>query len=84
MNKAELMAITKIANKMNWQKLPVERVVNTINQMVKCDQTRQIETFGFSDDFEESLLTMALWDKHRLEELYCETGSQKEETEVLE
>ena len=66
MNKQEFKAISMIASKMNWQNKPVMEVMNTINQMVRNQQALELDTVGECDDFEETLLSIALWDKDRI------------------
>lgn len=66
MNKQEFKAISMIAKKMNWQNKPVMEVCNTINQMVRNQQALELDTVGECDDFEETLLSIALWDKDKI------------------
>ena len=60
MNKNEFKAINMIAKKMNWQNKPVCDVVETINQMVRNQQALELDTVGECDDYEETLLSIAL------------------------
>lgn len=72
MNKQEFKAISMIAKKMNWQNKPVECVIETINQMVMNDQALGLDCCGECDDFEETLLSIALWDTDKIIScLYC-------------
>ena len=60
-NKAELAAMQMIASKMNWHK-PVDETVETITKMVKNQQAMELDCVGECDDFEETLLSLSLWD----------------------
>lgn len=72
MNKAELKAITMIANKMNWQTKPVCEVVESIKQMVMNQQALELDTVGDYDGSEETLLSIALWDTDKISScLFC-------------
>ena len=62
MNHAELKAIISIANKLGWKSVNFE----TIIQMVKNQQALELDTVGECDDFEETLLSIALWDKDKI------------------
>ena len=64
-NKAELKAMLMIASKLNWQK-PVDETVETVTKMVKNQQSLELDTVGECDDFEETLLSIALWDKDKI------------------
>jgi hypothetical protein len=66
MNKAEFKAISIIADKLNWQNKPVMEVCETINQMVRNQQALELDTVGECNAFEETLLSIALWDKDNL------------------
>ena len=66
MNKQEFKAISMIARKMNWQNKPVVNVLETINQMVRNQQSLELDTVGECDDGEETLLSIALWDKDKI------------------
>ena len=66
MNKNEFKAIQMIAKKMNWQNKPVECVMETINQMVMNDQALGLDTVGECDDYEDTLLSIAVWDIDKL------------------
>ena len=66
MNKAELKAIQMIVNKMNWGQKPVSETLETISTMVKNQQALELDTVGECDDYEETLLSIALWDKDRI------------------
>ena len=66
MNKAEFKAISIIADKLNWQNKPVMEVCETINQMVRNQQALELDTVGECDDFEETLLSISLWDKDNI------------------
>jgi hypothetical protein len=62
MNHAELKAIISIANKLEWKSVDFE----TIIQMVRNQQALELDTVGECDDFEETLLSIALWDKDKI------------------
>lgn len=64
-NKAELTAMQMIADKLNWHK-PVDETVKTICKMVSNQQALEIDCVGECDDFEETLLSMALWDADKI------------------
>ena len=64
-NKAELAAMQMIASKMNWHK-PVDEVVKTICKMVSNQQALELDCIGECDDFEETLLSIALWDADKI------------------
>lgn len=66
MNKAEFKAILMIAKKMNWQNKPVVEVCENINQMVKNQQSLELDCIGECDDFEETLLSIAIWDTDKI------------------
>ena len=66
MNKQEFKAINMIASKMNWQNKPVEYVIETISQMVRNQQALELDTVGECDDFEETLLSIALWNRDKI------------------
>lgn len=66
MNKQEFKAIQTIANKMNWQHKPVSEVCDTIKKMVRNQQSLELDTVGECDDFEETLLSIALWDVEKI------------------
>ena len=64
-NNAELKAMQIIASKLNWQK-PAYETVETITKMVKNQQALELDCVGECDDFEETLLSIALWDKDKI------------------
>jgi len=64
-NKAELKAMQIIADKLNWHK-PVDETVETITKMVSNQQAMELDCIGECDDFEETLLSIALWDKDKI------------------
>ena len=66
MNKAEFKAISIIADKLSWQNKPVMEVCETIKQMVRNQQSLELDTVGECDDFEETLLSIALWDADKI------------------
>ena len=66
MNKAELTALRLIANKLGWNGKPVVEVIPTIRQMVINRQNHDLDCFMDYDGFEETLLSMALWDANRI------------------
>ena len=66
MNKQEFKAINMIASKMNWQSKPVDEVCETIKQMIRNQQALELDTVGECDDDEETLLSIALWDKDKI------------------
>ena len=64
-NKAELKAMQMIASKLNWHK-PAYETVETITKMVRNQQSLELDCVGECDDFEETLLSMALWDADKI------------------
>ena len=66
MNKAELIAMQLIAKKLGWNGKPVVEILETINQMVRNQQALELDTVGECDDYEETLLSIALRDKDNL------------------
>ena len=64
-NDAELVAIQKIASKLDWHK-PVSETLETIHKMVSNQQALELDTVGECDDFEETLLSIALWDRDKI------------------
>ena len=66
MNKAEFKAIQIIAQKMDWQQKPVSETIETIKQMVRNQQALELDTVGECDGDEETLLSIALWDKDKI------------------
>lgn len=64
-NKAELAAMQMIAGKMNWHK-PVDETVETICKMVSNQQALELDCIGECDGFEETLLSIALWDADKI------------------
>ena len=64
-NKAELVAMQMIADKMNWHK-PVDETVETICKMVSNQQALELDCIGECDGFEETLLSIALWDADKI------------------
>ena len=64
-NKAELKAMQIIASKLNWNK-PVYETVETITKMVRNQQALELDCIGECDDFEETLLSIALWDRDKI------------------
>ena len=64
-NKAELTAMQMIAGKLNWHK-PVDETIEIINQMVRNTQALDLDCVGECDDFEETLLSIALWDAEKI------------------
>ena len=66
MNKSELKAINMIAEKLNWKNKPVVEVYETIKKMVRNQQALELDTVGECDDEEETLLSIALWDKDKI------------------
>ena len=59
MNRAEFKAIKKIAEKLDWKAVNFE----TIKQMVRNQQALELDIIGECDDEEDTLLSIALWDK---------------------
>ena len=66
MNKTELKAITMIASKMNWMHKPVCETMETIKKMVGNQQALELDTIGECDGFEETLLSIALWNHDKI------------------
>ena len=64
-NKVELKAMQIIADKLNWHK-PVDETVETICKMVSNQQAMELDCIGECDDFEETLLSIALWDADKI------------------
>ena len=64
-NKTELKAMQIIASKLNWHK-PAYETVETITKMVHNQQAMELDCTGECDDFEETLLSMALWDADKI------------------
>jgi len=64
-NRVELKAMQIIADKLNWHK-PVDETVETITKMVSNQQAMELDCIGECDDFEETLLSIALWDKDKI------------------
>ena len=64
-NKAELKAMQIIASKLNWHK-PVDETVETICKMVSNQQALELDCVGECDDFEETLLSLALCDTDKI------------------
>ena len=64
-NKAELTAMQMIASKLDWHK-SVDETVETITKMVRNQQSLELDTSGECDDFEETLLSIALWDHDKI------------------
>ena len=64
-NKAELKAMQIIASKLNWNK-PVYETVETITKMVHNQQAMELDCVGERDDFEETLLSLSLWDADKI------------------
>ena len=67
MNKAEFKAIKKIAEKLGWKSVSL----TTIMQMVKNQQSLELDCIGGCDDDEETLLSIALWDRDRIISTMC-------------
>lgn len=66
MNRSEFKAISIIADKLNWQNKPVMEVCETIKQMVRNQQALDLDTVGECDSDEETLLSIALWDREKI------------------
>ena len=64
-NANELKAMQMIASKLNWNK-PVYETVETITKMVRNQQALELDCIGECDDFEETLLSIALWDADKI------------------
>ena len=64
-NKAELKAMQIIASKLNWNK-PAYETVETITKMVHNQQALELDCVGECDGFEETLLSIALWDADKI------------------
>ena len=64
-NKAELTAMQMIASKLNWHK-PAYETVETITKMVHNQQAMELDCVGECDDFEETLLSLSLWDADKI------------------
>jgi hypothetical protein len=66
MNRAELQALMEIVKKLDWNDMPVCECVERVTQMVKNQQALVLDCVGECDDFEETLLSMAIWDKNKI------------------
>lgn len=66
MNKAEFKAISMICQKLDWNTRPVIEVCESIKQMVRNQQSLEIDTIGECDDEEDTLLSIALWDSAKI------------------
>ena len=64
-NKAELKAMQMIASKLNWHK-PAYETVETITKMVRNQQAMELDCVGECDDFEETLLSISLWNSDKI------------------
>lgn len=73
MNKQELKACLIIAGKMGWLDKSPRLVLSTILDMVIMQQCRDLALSNDCDDREETLLSMALWDKEKLFEIKRES-----------
>ena len=62
MNRAEFKAILAIAKKLGWKSVNFE----TISQMVRNQQALELDTVGECDGVEETLLSIALWDRDKI------------------
>ena len=61
MNHDELKALMLIVKKLSWNDKPALEVIETITQMVRNQQSLELDTVGECDDFEKTLLSMATW-----------------------
>jgi hypothetical protein len=66
MNQAELKALLLIVKKLGWNDKPALEAIETIQQMVRNQQSLELDTIGECDDFEETLLSMAHWDAEKV------------------
>jgi len=66
MNKAEMKAMLSIVKKLGWNDKPAVEVINSISKMVSNQQSLELDTIGECDDREETLLSIALWDKDKI------------------
>lgn len=66
MNRVELQALMKIVKKLDWNDMPVCECVERVTQMVKNQQALVLDCVGECDDFEKTLLSIALWDKDKI------------------
>ena len=64
-NANELKAMQMIARKLNWHK-PADQTIEIINQMVRNQQALELDTIGECDDYEETLLSIALWNADKI------------------
>jgi hypothetical protein len=62
MNANELRAMLLIANKLGWNGKPACEVIQKINRMVLNQQALEADCVGDYDDFEDTLLSISLWD----------------------
>lgn len=63
MSPQELTAIMLIVNKLGWNDKPAAQTIQIIKQMVNNQISLELDCIGESDDFEETLLSLATWDK---------------------
>ena len=66
MNAAGLRAMCLIANKLGWNGKPATEIISKIHQMVLNQQALELDTVGDCDDFEETLLSIAIWDFNKI------------------
>lgn len=66
MNKQELQAICLIVNKLGWNDMPAVECLKQIKQMVKNQQSLELDTIGECDDEEETLLSIAIWNADKI------------------
>ena len=61
-----MKAMLSIVKKLGWNDKPAVEVINSIDKMVSNQQALELDTVGECDDREETLLSIALWDKDKL------------------
>lgn len=66
MNQAQLKAMLMIVKKLGWNDMPACEVIEKTTQMVRNQQALELDTVGECDDEEETLLSIALWDKDKI------------------
>ena len=66
MNQAQLKAMLMIVRKLGWNDMPACEVIEKITQMVRNQQALELDTVGECDGDEETLLSIALWDKDKI------------------
>ena len=66
MNKQELKAMCLIAKKLDWNGKPAVEIIHTIWGMVIMKRHNELSALGDCNSFEDTLLSLPLWDKESL------------------